>query len=247
MRRRTLCIWIVSLLIFAACIPVAGRADDLGSYVGTVQTEWLTDGRHMRLLAPFSYYDPKGLEWMAPAGSVVDGASIPQFAWSFIGGPFEGKYRNASVIHDVACDQKSRPWESVHETFYWAMLASEVERWRAKTMYAAVYHFGPRWPRVVTVPNLPRTQTPIALETARSQAAAGSQVSVRSINPRPRSFPDILAGRPESADFLIEVRPPALKLQESDFERLKSLIEVREPSAPGGMSLDEIRNFTAGQ
>lgn len=115
--------------LFFSVFAVLAQAQDLGKYLGTVQTEWLADGRHMRLLAPFAYIDPQGVEWAAPSGWVVDGASIPQVAWTFIGGPFEGKYRNASVIHDVGCDQKLRPWEAVHEVFYWAMLAGGVETW----------------------------------------------------------------------------------------------------------------------
>ena len=42
--------------------------------------------------------------WTAPKGAKVDGASIPQLFWTPIGGPFEGKYRYASVIHDTECD-----------------------------------------------------------------------------------------------------------------------------------------------
>jgi len=99
----------------------------------------------MRLLERFVYVDPSCKSWLAPAGAVVDGASIPQVAWSVIGGPFEGKYRDASVIHDVACSEKKASWQEVHLVFYYAMLARNVEILRAKVMYAAVYHFGPRW------------------------------------------------------------------------------------------------------
>jgi hypothetical protein len=152
-------------------LTTLAQAQDFGRYVGTVQTEWLEDGRRMRLLSQYEYVDPKGAEWLAPKGWVVDGASIPQLAWTPIGGPFEGKYRDASVLQDVACDQKRRPWEDVHEMFYWGMRASGVERWRAKIMYAAVYYFGPRWPRVVTVHGLPIDQTPVAKSTALSSAA----------------------------------------------------------------------------
>lgn len=116
-----------------------------GKYVGDVQVELLKDGRKVKLLTTLKYIDPAGVEWIAPAGWVVDGASIPQVAWSVIGGPLEGKYRDASVIHDVACDQKVKPWNSVHEVFYYAMLTSGVDTTTAKIMYAAVFHFGPRW------------------------------------------------------------------------------------------------------
>lgn len=92
-----------------------------------------------------TYLDPYCRSWVAPAGAIVDGASIPQFAWSIIGGPFEGKYRDASVIHDVACREKNAPWEYIHLVFYYAMLANGSDPLKAKIMYAAVYHFGSRW------------------------------------------------------------------------------------------------------
>src|SRR5690242_3570669 len=71
-----------------------------GAYQGRVITEWLPDNRKMRLIEPFEYIGPDGRRWPVPAGTVVDGASIPQAFWSIIGGPFEGAYRPASVIHD---------------------------------------------------------------------------------------------------------------------------------------------------
>ena len=112
---------------------------------GKILAEWLEDGRKMKLLAEYTYTDPSATTWVAPDGSVVDGASIPKFLWSFIGGPFEGKYRKASVVHDVACDRKERDWRHVHRMFHSAMLCSGVPEWKARVMYAAVYHCGPRW------------------------------------------------------------------------------------------------------
>jgi hypothetical protein len=119
---------------------------DVGKFDGPVQVEFLPDGRTVKLLKTVTYTDPCGRVWISPKNSVVDGASIPQIAWSAASGPYEGKYRDASVIHDVACDEKNHPWQLVHEAFYFAMLARETPRFRAKVMYAAVYHFGPRWP-----------------------------------------------------------------------------------------------------
>jgi hypothetical protein len=100
----------------------------------------------MKLLSDFAYIDPGKGRWSAPTGSEVDGASIPQVFWSFIGGPFEGKYRNASVVHDVACDQRAKPWKDVHKMFYNASRRGGVGLVSAKVMYFAVYHWGPRWP-----------------------------------------------------------------------------------------------------
>jgi hypothetical protein len=99
----------------------------------------------MTLLDDFGYVDPARTTWRASKGHKIDGASIPPVFWSFIGGPFEGKYRNASVVHDYECDVKKRPWPSVHRMFYNAARCGDVEQTKAKVMYAAVYHFGPRW------------------------------------------------------------------------------------------------------
>src|SRR5471032_1977125 len=49
-----------------------------GYYVGNVETRWDSDGRTMTLLSELRYVDPNGEIWVAPAGSVVDGASIPR-------------------------------------------------------------------------------------------------------------------------------------------------------------------------
>ena len=116
-----------------------------GYYSGQVEARWENDGRHMTLLSELRYIDPDGVVWIAPAGSVVDGASIPRVLWSLMGGPFDGKYRNASVLHDVAYDQKTRPWQEADRMFYNAMRCSDVSPTEAKTMYYALYRHGRHW------------------------------------------------------------------------------------------------------
>jgi hypothetical protein len=118
-----------------------------GYYSGQVEARWENDGRNMTLLSELRYTDPEGVLWIAPAGSVVDGASIPRVLWSLMGGPFEGKYRNASVLHDVAYDQKTRPWKLCDRMFYNAMRCSGVAATEAKTMYYALYRHGRHWKR----------------------------------------------------------------------------------------------------
>lgn len=134
-------VFLFLLLVF----PSTVFAEDWGKYSGDLQAQFLDDGRKLRLLADYSYTDPSGHVWLSPKDCVVDGASIPQVFWSVIGGPLEGKYRNASVIHDIACDKKNMPWKKVHRAFYDAMRCSGVDVTKAKIMYFAVYHFGPRW------------------------------------------------------------------------------------------------------
>ena len=99
----------------------------------------------VRLLEELVYIDPRGKRWTAPKGAVVDGASIPKVFQNVIGTPYGGEYTLASVIHDVACNEKTEPWEEVHQMFYDAMLASGVEEQKASTMYLAVYEGGARW------------------------------------------------------------------------------------------------------
>jgi len=97
------------------------------------------------LLSELRYTDPDGKIWIAPSGSVVDGASIPRAAWSLMGGPFEGRYRNASVLHDVSYDQHTRPWPECDRMFYNAMRCSGVSAVEAGTMYYALRKFGHHW------------------------------------------------------------------------------------------------------
>jgi hypothetical protein len=116
-----------------------------GYYSGYVEARWEMDGRTMTLLRDLSYTDPEGFTWTAPAGSQVDGASIPKSLWSIMGGPFEGKYRNASVLHDVSYDQHKRPWQDCDRMFYNAMRCSGVSAVEAGTMYYSLYKFGRHW------------------------------------------------------------------------------------------------------
>jgi hypothetical protein len=116
-----------------------------GHYSGYVEARWENDGRTMTLLSELRYTDPNGVVWIAPAGSVVDGASIPRSLWSLMGGPFEGKYRNASVLHDVSYDQKTRPWSECDRMFYNAMRCSGVSAVEAGTMYYSLRRFGRHW------------------------------------------------------------------------------------------------------
>jgi hypothetical protein len=219
-------------LLFLGLSAAVCHAQGFGKFVGSVQTEWLAGDRKMRLLAPFTYVDPNGVTWTAPAGWVIDGASIPVFAWSVTGGPFQGRYRDASVIHDVACDQKTQPWETVHEAFYWAMMASGVEPWRAKVMYAAVYHFGPRWPRVVTL-TVPKNQVPNASERALQNAEPGSGATIVRVRPESSgpASPGNVAKDAERERVEVQIQPPPQRLKEQDFEKLKEQIMQKEANA----------------
>jgi hypothetical protein len=140
------------IAVISLALPLAARPEGLGTFVGRIVTEWQDDGRLMTLLEPFQFVDGSGRKWSVPRGIAVDGASIPSFLWSLTGGPFEGKYRNASIIHDYYCEVRSRRWQEVHRVFYDAMLASGVGQARALLMFKAVEQFGPRWDEPVVDP-----------------------------------------------------------------------------------------------
>ena len=122
-------------------------SEQFGSFTSNVITEWdEQDHRTMTLVTDFSFEDPNGKTWYVPAGTRIDGASVPWWLWSIIGSPFIGKYRNASVVHDYFCQLMSESWKDVHKLFHHACLAGGVNRYKALIMYWAVYLFGPRWP-----------------------------------------------------------------------------------------------------
>jgi len=111
-----------------------------------LKVEPLNDNSNrVRLLEDLIFIDTKGKKWTAPKGHVVDGATIPKAFQSMIGTPYGGEYVLASVIHDVAYDEKKESWEEVHRAFYDALLASGVEANKASIMYIAVYEASERW------------------------------------------------------------------------------------------------------
>ncbi len=141
------------LLLLAA---TAARAEDYGRFVGrliltdeAIDDCWGEDVDGFfsifRLVEDFSFVDPDHTDWQVPSGTCVNGASIPGPFWSVIGGPWSGKYRRASVIHDHYVRVRTRGWQETHRVFYQGMLASGVSASQAKLMYYAVRRFGKRW------------------------------------------------------------------------------------------------------
>ncbi len=120
-------------------------AQQRGQFQGALTLKVLPDDRLMSLVSGFNYIDSHGVSWPVPAGTIVDGASIPRVFWTIFGAPFTGLYRDASVVHDYYCQLRTRLWKAVHKVFYDGMIASGVDPVQAELMYLAVYRFGPRW------------------------------------------------------------------------------------------------------
>lgn len=118
------------------------EAQNPGRFSGTPKTEWLSSpagpDRDMRLLEEFSYTDPNGRRWVAPAGSTINGASIPRALWSSVGSPYTDDYRCASIVHDVACDNQTIPRKEADQMFYHACIAGGCSVAQARVLYAGV-------------------------------------------------------------------------------------------------------------
>lgn len=100
---------------------------------------------YYEVMQDFSFKDKDGEIWTTRKGYKTDGATIPPVFWQIIGDPFGGGFIKSAVIHDQACDDKTRTWQDTHRVFFEAMIKEGVSPTLAYTMYSAVYRFGPRW------------------------------------------------------------------------------------------------------
>jgi hypothetical protein len=131
----------------------ARSQQSFGDFSGSPLVQLGPDGTSVILAEDFWFRDKDRQKWDVPKGYASNGASIPRFFWSVIGGPLDGPYRDAAIFHDYYCefydvawpDPWKRDWKKVHRAFYDGMRARGVNEVKAKIMYGAVYHFGPRW------------------------------------------------------------------------------------------------------
>jgi hypothetical protein len=213
MKIRVLSLWLCGLALAVGCQPAeTPDSADFGRFEGEVVASWDDDGRHMTLRDNFAYVDPQDRRWEAPAGSVVNGASIPSAFWTFTGGPFEGKYRNASVVHDVGCEEMTATWEDVHRMFYDACRCGGVDEAKAKTLYYAVYHFGPRWE--------PVTETRVETRQTADGQMVDEEVTVQRmarIDPPPPTLEEV----EQVEAFILEENPEPSAIQRTNRQALR--------------------------
>lgn len=104
-----------------------------GTYIG--EGIWM-------LTRTFEYHPDKGKTIEVPIGFKSDGASIPKFAYSIIGGQWTGKYTEAAIIHDFLYFSQEVKRKESDKIFIIAMKILGVSWWRRVTMYRAVRTFG---------------------------------------------------------------------------------------------------------
>ncbi len=206
-------LWLCGLALVAGCQPEqTSDSADFGRFEGEVVASWDDDGRNMTLRQDFAYVDSQNRRWEAPSGSVVNGASIPSAFWTFIGGPFEGKYRNASVVHDVGCVEMTATWEDVHRMFYDACRCGGVDESEAKMLYYAVYHFGPRWE--------PVTETSVELRENADGQMVEEEVTVQRIariDPPPPTLEEV----EQVEAFVLEENPEPSEIKRTNRQALR--------------------------
>jgi len=186
-----------------------------GRFDGKVVATWDDAGRDMTLVEDFTYVDPSDKQWHAPAGSIVNGASIPKAFWSIIGGPFEGPYRNASVVHDVGCNEMTESWRDVHRMFYDACRCGGVSESKAKMMYWAVYHFGPRWgEEAAESPAMEMSEDGIAAPLMPMAASPSMRVAPFELSPSLLNDEDVVA---QAMEYFASNNPSLDEIEDLEF------------------------------
>ncbi len=202
------------------------------------------------------FVDARGQTWVAPAGILTDGASIPPLFVPLIGDPRSPEFLNAAVVHDSYSAESNRdtpyyhaaPWQDVHRMFYDALRVSGTPPVKAKIMYAAVYLGGPRWKEVRTPPPARRAalphgapasngtaslQTRLPDGTAITAAAAKGLRALQSDTPLPALYDrQRLIAAFRQAKTFIERRNPPIHQVEIYLTQLEQELAGARPPRP---------------
>lgn len=182
-------------------------------------------GVHFVTRDDFKFTDANGRMWVAPKGTITDGASIPQFAMSIVGAPTNATYMNAAIIHDAYCAEDNikgasyhkAEWRDVHRMFYDALLASGADEMVSKTMYAAVWLFGPRkW----AIMGKERKDVPILDNKTADNRDADGTVTIKISQTNLDAF----------ENMQLDVSKTSQELKTAQLEALKAVIRTENPT-----------------
>ena len=76
------------------------------------------------------------------SGFKTDGATIPMWAWSIIGHPFDGEFIRAALAHDALYTHHGLRRITADKAFKAILAADGTPHWKANMMYAAVRAMG---------------------------------------------------------------------------------------------------------
>lgn len=122
------------LLVFASAL--SARAEFVGRL--DFKPTGCQSAGQCELVYDFGYIDPNGVGWQAKAGLKTDGASIPSWAQSIIGGAWDREFIRAAIIHDHYCVRTVRSRTATHRMFYNALIESGVSQAKSLVMFYAV-------------------------------------------------------------------------------------------------------------
>ncbi len=155
----------IPLLLVISCAVIAGCTEPNEEAAAETTTVFMPEavtlredpGSELKELVDeqLVFIDSKGTEWVAPMGTLTDGASVPRLALAITDGRFDKEFLKAAIVHDAYSqsdnasrtpDQyQQRPWKAVHRMFYEAALAGGTSPEKARLMFAAIWLAGPRW------------------------------------------------------------------------------------------------------
>lgn len=155
----------IRALVFAIALEILGiTSAAAGQFIGELKLYpegcQKSESRQCRLDGLLSYKSSTGKKfvWQTDSWSsnkfesgTTDGASIPGWAQEIIGDPYDPSYLKAAIVHDHYCyeENRVRSWRETHRMFYDALIDLGIQKGKAKTMYFAVYAFGPKWIGIV--------------------------------------------------------------------------------------------------
>ena len=230
-----ICVFLASTFI-AVCKSLpednSSKSAAHGSFRGSLVLQELAppDGIHRIVKKTYTYTDPMGHKLEATPGFETDGASIPRVLWSIVGGPFDGKYVGAAVIHDVGCVEHKYSWQITHRMFYEAMIALGVDSNDAKLMYYGVRIAGPRWKL--------RKLTADSIDELNQELLSTHGTPIGPIRQLGSSG---LAGGHTTYSAQVYVTLPTANLLDQDLQRFKGELERRRDGGQP-ISVEEIES-----
>lgn len=175
------------------------------------------------------FTDAAGLEWVAPRGTLTDGASVPRIALPVTNGRWDVSFLKAAVVHDAYCQSdnetrapeqyRSRPWRQVHRMFYQASLAGGTPPLLAKVMFAAVWLGGPKWDEA-------REDVEPAPREALTRGFSGAKHWIEENDPSLADIEADLAKRAPLARELFDIEQDIERaLEREDTNRAETLLQ----------------------